>query len=141
MTFHEKTRWIALIATLMIWGAYFLQFMMRWHDGTITGTSSFWGMVLAVVWALIIQIVATAAIAIHRPKEALARPDEREQGIRAQAASQAYTLLSVGIVTLIVASFFVLDHLATMNLLALLFIAVECVRYALEIRAYRHGYA
>lgn len=176
MTFHEKTRWIALFANVLLWGWYFVHFApvfgVHWAGGiapteiapsiavqagggsaggvpaggvTMGGVhpsaarAMFGGMAIAVFWTVVIQIIATTAIAIHRPKEANAPRDERERAITRNAASSAYTLLSFGVVVIIVAAYLALDYLAAMNLLLLTFIAVECVRYILEIISYRRG--
>lgn len=141
MSYHEKTRWAGLAANILIWGWYFASAFGEWQAGTLTGQNSFGGVVLAIIGTVIIQIVANAAIAIHRSSDAQAGLDERDRQIADKAAASAYTLLSIGLVLVVGAAYFAIDYIVAINLLMLVFIAVECVRYMIEIAAYRRGFA
>lgn len=141
MSFQEKSRWAGLIANLLIWGWYFIDAFQTWQAGALTGRNSFSGIVLAIIASVIVQIVVATALAIQRPDEAEAALDERDRQIARKGGATAYSLLSFGLVIVIGAAYLAIDYLMAINLLLLVFIATECVRYAIEIAAYRRGFA
>lgn len=141
MTFQEKTRWAGLAANLLIWGWYFVDAFGAWQAGTLTGRNSFGGIVGTVIATVVVQVAVIVVVAIHRTDEADVPLDERDRQIARKGAAAAYSLLSFGLVVAIGAAYLALDYLAAINLFVFLFIAVECVRYVIEIAAYRRGYA
>lgn len=141
MSFQEKTRWAGLVANLLIWGWYFANALGAWRAGNLTGQNSFGGVILAVIGSVIVQVAVIAVAAAGRPDEADVPLDERDRDIARKGAATAYSLLCFGVVMVIGAAYFTVDYLVAINLLMLVFIAVECIRYGIEIAAYRRGYA
>lgn len=140
MSFQEKSRWAGLAANLLIWGWYFIDAFQAWHDGSFSGRGSFGGIVGAIILSVVVQVALTTAMAIHRPNEAEAALDERDRQISRRGSATAYSLLSFGMVLVIGAAYLAIDYLTAINLLLLVFITVECVRYVIEISAYRRGW-
>jgi hypothetical protein len=137
MTFREKTRWVALIVDLAIWAWYFSYVLAALPDGPAQESEFLWLAVQATIVTVIIHVAAIVVLAVHRPKEAEAGPDERERQIELSAGSIAHTLLAIGIVNVIIGSYAGLSKFATVNAILAVFILAELVRYVLEIIAYR----
>ena len=141
MTFHEKSRWIALIANLMVWSWYFV-FVVQAVDAGYPDRPQLMFVLLPVIGALtVIHVVAHVAVALINPKEAHAELDERGRAIGHRASARAYNILCVGIFGVITASFFWWNSFVIVNALLFVFILAETARYGLEIAAYRRGTA
>lgn len=139
MTFQEKTRWAALAANVLVWVWYFASVFSAWRSGALTGTNSLSGVLFAIIASVVVQVIITIAIAAHRPGDADPPLDERDRQIAQKGSAAAYPLLSFGLVLVIGAAYFAVDYLVAINLLLLVFIATECIRYLIEIAAYRQG--
>jgi hypothetical protein len=98
MPFREKSAWISIFVTVLIWGSYFGDMMPNLLssrpnlDGML---GAFFG---SVALAVFLQIVLTIVIAILSPKEANAPADERERLIELRAANIAYNVLTITLV-------------------------------------------
>ena len=95
MAFREKTAWISLFITLLIWGLYFADLMPDLGLGQVDIGRTLGKFLSSVVLVVLLQIVLTVAIAVWSPKDADAPADERERLIEFRSASQAYHVLSV----------------------------------------------
>jgi len=137
MTFNEKSRWIALVANLGIWGWYFLTVGRAFAAGAPDERHLLMLTIPVVIWLTIVTVVAHVAVALLNPGEVHTGLDERERKIAADATRWAYGLLSVGIFGVIVGSAFYWNTFFVVNALLLVFILAESVRYALELAAYR----
>lgn len=141
MTFHEKSRWIALLANLGIWGWYFITVARAVGAGYPDQPGLMWLMVPVIGALTIIHVVAHVAVALMNPKEANEELDERGRAIGYRASAWGYNILCVGIFGVITASFFWWNSFVIVNGLLFAFIFAESVRYGIEIRAYRRGLA
>jgi hypothetical protein len=96
--FREKTAWISIFVTLLIWGSYFGDMMPNLLssrpdlDGML---GAFFGSIASAVF---LQIVLTIVIAALSPKEADAPADERERLIELRATTIAYHVLTITLV-------------------------------------------
>lgn len=145
MSFHEKSRWIALGANLVVWGWYFVT-VARLLTGDIAARISdergLLGLMMpAIVAITIIHIVGHVIVAALKPEEARTERDERERAIARHAAAIGYSVLCFGIVIALGATLYYWTALVAVNAVMLAFIAAECVRYGVEIAAYRRGLA
>jgi len=92
MPFRERTAWISLIVTPLIWGGYFWKLWPDLRDGALQGGSV--GLFVSTVVLLVIaQIVMAIVLAIFAGKAADTPMDEREQLIDLKAARVGYYLL------------------------------------------------
>ena len=139
MSFREKTRWGALIIDLLIWAWYFNRVAETLPEGPANEMDFFWLAVGATVATIIIHVGVQILFAIQSPKEAAADLDERERAIEQRAGSAAYTLLAVGIVNVLVGSFFGWSKFMTVNGVLAVFVLAELFRYIYEIAAYRRA--
>jgi hypothetical protein len=137
MTFNEKSRWIALLANLGIWGWYFVTVGRAVAAGAPDEPYLLAMTIPVVIWLTIVTVVAHIAVALLNPSEVRTDLDERERQIAAVAARRAYSLLCIGIFGVIVGSAFYWHTFFVVNALLFVFILVESVRYALELAAYR----
>lgn len=141
MTFHEKSRWIALVANLAVWGWYFVIVARALGAGYPDEPALMWLMVPVIGALTVIHIVAHAVVALMKPSEARTEMDEREREIARRAAARAYDVLAAGIVVALGASLYYWSTFVAVNAVMLAFILAETVRYGLEIRSYRRGRA
>jgi sterol desaturase/sphingolipid hydroxylase (fatty acid hydroxylase superfamily) len=98
MAFREKTAWISIFVTVLIWGSYFGgQF-----PGLLSAQPNLHGMLgdflYSVFLAVLLQIVLMVVIAIMSPKDAEAPADERERLIEFRSTTIAYHVLTVTLV-------------------------------------------
>ena len=139
MTFREKTRWAALVIDLAIWAWYFNRVAEALPDGPADEMQFFWLAVGATVATIVIHVGAQILFAVQAPKEAGAAMDERERAIERRAGSAAYTLLAIGLVNVLIASYFGWSKFMTVNGVLAVFVLAELFRYAYEIAAYRRA--
>jgi hypothetical protein len=141
MTFNEKSRWIALLANLLVWGWYFVT-VARAIGAGAPDVRWLLAMTVPVIIALtIIHIVAHIVVAILKPSEARSDMDERERAIARRAGAIAYHVLAFGIVIALATTFFYWSTFVAVNAVLFAFILAETIRYGIEIVAYRRGMA
>ncbi len=92
MPFRERSAWISLIVTPVVWGLYFWELWPDLRDGSLEpGAVGLF--VSTVIILLIVQIVLAIVLAIVSGKAADAPMDERERLIDLKAARIGYYLL------------------------------------------------
>lgn len=140
MTYQEKSRWIALTANLLAWGWYFIT-LARLPAG-IPDERGLIGLMVPVFFAvIIINIVGHVIVAVLKPSEARTSLDEREKAISRRAAAIGYTALCVGVATALGTTLLYWTAWFAVNAVMAAFILAECVRYGVEIAAFRRGVA
>lgn len=141
MTFQEKSRWIALTANLVAWGWYFVTVARLLAIG-VPDERGLLGLMVPVVLAVtIITVVGHVVVAVLKPSEAKSTLDEREAAIARRAAAIGYNVLCVGIVVAMGTTLYYWTAFVAVNAVMLAFILAESVRYAIEITAFRRGFA
>lgn len=98
MAFREKTAWVSLFVTLLIWGLYFSDLLPDLGLGQVDVGKVLGKFISSVVLAVLLQIALMIVISILSPKDADAPADERERMIEFRSASQAYHVLSATLV-------------------------------------------
>lgn len=91
MPFREKTAWISVISTIVIWGGFFG--FMALTRGRHPGPTYMVGFFAAIVLQAILVTVAAIVTAILAPKDASASRDERDHTISRRAYAIAYPVL------------------------------------------------
>jgi hypothetical protein len=137
MTFNEKSRWIALVAHVGIWGWYFVTIGRALAAGHPDERHLLALTIPVVIWLTIVTVFAHVVVALLNPSEARTGLDERERAIALGAAHRAYGLLCLGIFLVIVGSAFWWSAFFVVNALLLVFVLAESVRYGIEILSYR----
>jgi hypothetical protein len=121
---------------LAIYGFYFWSVILA---GPQAGGFHFGGLLATIIALVVVQTVATIAVAIFKPREAKAPRDERDKLIELKAMRVAYTGFATSVT---VACFFgAFDPPIVFNINALLFILVtaEILRNACQIIQCRRG--
>ncbi len=140
MTYQEKSRWIALTANLLAWGWYFIT-LARLPAG-LPDERGLLGMMVPVFIAItILNIVGHVVVAVLKPSEAGTDLDEREKAISRRASAIGYTVLCVGVAIALGTTLLYWTVWFAVNAVMAAFILAECVRYGVEIIAFRRGYA
>jgi hypothetical protein len=78
---------------------------------------------------------------VLKPSEAGTDLDEREKAISRHASAVGYTMLCVGVAIALGTTLYYWTAWVAMNAVMAAFILAECVRYGVEIAAFRRGYA
>jgi hypothetical protein len=134
MSFREKTAWISLLSTLLIYGLYFRSV---YHAGF--GTYRFGGLLGTVVALVIVQVTLIVAVAIFAPKEAKAKPDERDKLIDLRATRFAYAVLAWSIACACFFGGFNPPIIFNANALLFILVMAEILRSSSQIVQYRRG--
>jgi hypothetical protein len=140
MTYQEKSRWIALTANLLAWGWYFVT-LARLPAGLPDERGLIGLMVPVFIAITIINIVGHVIVAVLKPSEAGTDLDEREKAISRHASAVGYTVLCVGVAIALGTTLLCWTAWFAVNAVMAAFIVAECVRYGVEILAFRRGYA
>ena len=135
MPFREKIAWISLMATLAVYGGYFM-FLTVSRDGL---SDSFGLLVGTTVLFIVAMIALTVIAAVLAPQDAAAPADEREKLISLKASQFSYFALSCGAFTTIVALFVGTDRFFAANFLFLSLIVAEIAKDAAQIFYFRRG--
>ena len=140
MTYQEKSRWIALTANLLAWGWYFIT-IARLPSG-LPDERGLLGLMVPVFIAItVINIIGHVVVAVLKPGEAGTDLDEREKAISRRASAIGYTVLCVGIAMALGTTLLYWTAWVAVNAVMAAFILAECVRYGVEILAFRRGCA
>ena len=135
MTFREKTAWIALVSTFVVFGLYF---RLVYEAGPHAGFP--FGLLVGTVVALVIlQVVPIVIFAVLSPKDAQAPRDERDKLIELRAIRIAYAGLASGVVLVCILGVFDPTILANVNSLLFVLLTAEVLRLAALIFQYRRG--
>jgi len=138
MPFREKIAWISLVATLVVYGGYFVSLTVSWGgEGWIS--DSFGLLVGTTVLFVVVMIALTVVAAVLAPADAAAPADEREKLISLKASQFPYFALSSGAFTTIVALFVGTDRFFAANFLFLSMIVAEVAKDAAQIFYFRRG--
>ena len=141
MPFKEKIAWIAVVTTVIVWGAYFAAVLRAAATGGVPHPAvyvvAFSG---AVAVQAVLMIVATTITAVMAPKEAGAAADERDKTVARRAYAIAYPVL-LGLIVCVAASV----HLGArpwhlVNGMMAAIVVAEIVHYGAQIVGYRRGW-
>jgi hypothetical protein len=134
MAFREKSAWISLVLTVLVYGGYFYNLSRiptaAWPGATIGMT------VGAVVVLTILQVIFQATIAIASPKDAQTPQDERERWIQSRASAAAFYVLQFGAIAAAASAYFV-DRFVMANVIVAALALGQVVQYGGVIAGYR----
>ena len=152
MSFREKSAWMTLGVTALVWGSYFLGVWRELAGADPSGADILGLFVRAVILTVVLEVGLAIAAAALAPKAANSPADERERLIELRSTRLAYAILSVGAVTVALGSPLLaaggphllrdrLDDtvLITANGILLALIAAEMVKSTAQVVAFRRG--
>lgn len=151
MAFREKSAWIAVLASLPIWGFYFWSVVSEALEGRLDGDMLFWRFLICLGVAVAVMLPLNIAAALLGRQDMDARPDEREAAIDARANRIGLALLEALGLGLVLASGalsgFARDAypadpagaatLVLVNALLFCLVLAACTREALQIVQFR----
>ncbi len=151
MSMREKTSWIAVLTTLVIWSYYFGTFWSDALGGRINGESVRNLFIICMVISVIIMLGLTIAMAVAARQSMDAPPDELERQIEARANSIGFKLLELLVPILLIGGLLNVEAISTafpddpagataiifVNGFLMTFILVELVREGTKIVLFR----
>ncbi|HEX4294159.1 MAG TPA: hypothetical protein VHZ29_08495 [Rhizomicrobium sp.] len=129
MAFREKSAWIALVASLAIYGSYLAG----------GGVSSFGALIGATVLFVLAMIVLTVAAAVMSPRDASQPADEREKLIALKSSQVCLVVITLGALGAIAALFGGIERAPVANFLFFSLVAGEIAKDAAQIVYFRRG--
>lgn len=140
MAFREKSAWITLMTTVLVYSGYFA--VAGHRLGPDAPAMRLVGpLVASILIIVVLQVVMSAAAAIAAPGEAGAPLDERERLIGLRAASAGFHTLQVGAFLALTTLFWGADAKLIANGVFLAIVVAEVVRSGWTVTAYRRGAA
>lgn len=136
MPFREKSAWITLVTTVIVYGAYFALVVPRIVAGTLGGLE-FVGWLSAAIFAIVVlQAGLTIIAAVTDPRGAREPRDEREEMIALRANRAGFYTLEVGGFFAIVSLFWWNSAAVMANGVFFAIVLAEGVRAAFQIFDY-----
>jgi len=136
MSFREKTAWISLLTTGLIYGWYFLTA----HPFDAAGAAEAAPLLRLAILLTIAQIASITVLATLSPRDAKAPLDEREALIALKGSRAAYAVLVAGALGSCVAGLhFGIGGMALANFILLALVAAELAKQAFQILHFRRG--
>ncbi len=136
MSFREKSAWISLLSTSVIYAVYFRSVF---RSGRGAAGFQFGGLLETIIALVVVQTVLSIVVAVLAPNEAKAPRDERERLIDLRATRFAYGALAGGVAC---ACFFGAFHSPInfhTNALLFMLVAAEILRSGSQIVQHRRG--
>jgi hypothetical protein len=138
MSFRERSAWISLIATPLIWGAYFWKIWPDFQDGKLHVTT--FGMFIGtLVLLVIVQIVLAIVMALVAGKAVETPMDERERLIDLKGARVGFHLLNMLLVAVASLWLYGMSPLVMANGILAAMVIAETARAAMVVVGYRRG--
>ena len=139
LSFKEKSVWISLVVTLLLFGYYFIRVI---SEGNISAPNSSLLNLFSIIVVLIIviQITLQIIIAILHRKEAGKGEDEREYLIELKATKISYFIIAFGVWIGTLSLFLNLSAFVIANIIMFFFVLSEIVGFALQLYYYKRGF-
>ena len=151
MSFREKSIWISLISTLLIFGDYFLNVIALANlSEAVAKTTALELSIRAFVLIIIVEIIFQSMLAVSNRKAAKLGADERDKLFEYKGNNFGYSVLVVGVLITLgrmvsmeispefIEQFKVLDiPFLTAHILLFSFILSEVVRFSAQLYYYR----
>jgi len=136
LSLKEKTAWVSLLATLLIYGNYFLDVGLKIDPATPTNAFMM-KMITVVVGVIIVNIVGNIIANISSYKDSDEKYDERDRLIRARAGDISGNVLGVGVVIASGQLFYNGTAIEIVHWVLLSLVVSEIVNNATKIAHYR----
>ena len=133
LTFKEKTLWVTLVSTVVLYGYYFVRALQIGEDHPGGVGALFVGVVI--VFAAL-HAVVSAALALHQRPE---RTDERDRRVAQRAARIAYYVMMTGLWTALSVAAMTRSTFWFIHAGLLTIVISEIVHCAAQLVYYRRG--
>ncbi|MFT3699987.1 MAG: hypothetical protein QM831_42980 [Kofleriaceae bacterium] len=134
LTFQEKSLWVQLVSTVVIYAVYFV-LAVRMGEGDPRVGVLFVGTVIAM--AVVNAVVHAVLAVMKRPEKA----DERDRQISLRATKYSYAVLTVGVWCALTVCAMTLGTFWIAHVGLAAFILAEIVRFASQLVFYKRGFA
>jgi len=139
MSFQEKSIWISLISTILIFGYYFTQAISVFNNPDVHNTNLIGLFIGIIILVVIIQIASQTIVAIVHRKEVEKGEDERDNLIKLKATRISYFILVFGIWITVISLLIFQSTLVMANIIMFFFILSEIVGFTSQLFYYRRG--
>ncbi|MFT4993337.1 MAG: hypothetical protein ACI965_000356 [Paraglaciecola sp.] len=154
MSFKEKSIWVSLVTTLLIFSYYFIRIFIVLDEPEALAKSASLGLLLKMTLTIIVvEVVLQSLLAAGNRKTANLKTDERDSLFTYKANSLGYVVLIIGVMFTI-GQMLVLEvnpqltnhngmlsiPLLTTHILLFSFILSEVVRFTAQLYFYRSGH-
>ncbi len=144
LSFTEKSVWISLVSTVLVYGYYFVRVFEQAGNPDF-GTMNTLGLFVRVVIAIVvIEIVLHSLMAVAGRRKDGSEPDqrkdERDNLIDLKSARIAYGILGFGVVCSAGGVLFSDNAVLMANIILFFFILSEVVKFATQLFYYRRGF-
>lgn len=154
MSFREKSIWISLVSTVVIFGDYFINVLtLSGLPVEIAKATALELSVRALLLVIIVEVIFQGMLAVSNRKDAELGADERDKLFEYKGNNVGYTVLVIGVfITLARIVFLELNPeivgqssvsefpLLTAHILLFSFIISEIVRFSTQLYFYRSGH-
>ncbi len=137
MPFREKSAWIMSFTLLLVGMMYFYGVAVIWSESGQLAQPMLPMVVVYTICLVALSIVGHAVIAILAPKDASARPDERERQIFSRAGHYSSYVIASGIVVSL--GLYLVSHNGDLLFYTVFasFMIGQVMEYAFQILLYR----
>jgi hypothetical protein len=139
LSFQEKSIWISLVTTILIFGFYFTQAIRAFDSPDVHGTYLIGLFIGIIILVVIVQIVLQSVLAIAHRKAAEAGTDERDNLIELRATRISYFVLVFGVWATCTSMLIHRSPLVMANTILFFFILSETVGFTSQLFYYRRG--
>ncbi len=139
LTFQEKSLWVSLGSTLLIFGFYFYKAFTVLMDTQVDDHSLIGLFVGVAIIITSIQVLLQSTLAIRSQKEAARKPDERENLISLKATRISHYVLILGVWVAILSIYFQPSGMMLVNIILFFFVISEMIGYGVQLIHHRRG--
>jgi len=139
ISYQEKSIWISLVTTILIFGFYFTQAVRVFNNPDLSNTILTGFFLGAIVLVVAIQIVLQTILAIANRKVAEKAGDERDSLIELKATRISYFILVFGVWVAGSSMFISPSPVVMANIIMFFFILSEVVGFTAQLLYYRRG--
>ena len=139
MSFREKSIWISLLATILVFGYYFANAFSALTSFNIDNRGLIGLFIGVVVLMIIVEVVLNTILAIASRNQAGETEDERDNLIRLKSTRISYLVLVFGVWAAAMSLLLSASPLAMANIIIFFFILAEIVGFSTQLFYYRKG--
>ncbi len=139
MSFREKSIWISLAATVLIFGYYFANAFSALTSFNADNRGLIGLFIGVVVLMIIVEVVLNIILAIASRNQAAEAEDERDNLIRLKCIRISYLVLVFGVWTVAMSLLLSASPVAMANIIIFFFILAEIVGFSTQLLYYSKG--
>jgi amino acid transporter len=139
LSFQEKSTWVTLILTVLIFGYYFAEAISIFQNESVDNSTIAGLFISAIIFAIIFYSISHIILAVINRKEAEQNEDERDKLIELKGVRLSYYVLVAGVFVTGSSLFMTSSPLILANIIFFFFILGEVIGYVSKLIFYRRG--